>query len=60
MNLDENRAVCDSLIVKAPNIVNVNIVATISSYDTVNYTSVTAQTAISNALYAYIKTVPID
>ena len=50
LNNDENRAVCDSIIVYAPTIVTINVTMTITAYDTENYTEPTLTTLIEDSL----------
>ena len=52
MDLDENRAVCDSIVVKAPTVVNIAVTMTITSYDT-SYTELALTNLIKDELQAY-------
>lgn len=54
LNSDENRAVCDSVIVYAPTVVTITTTATITTYDTENYTEVSLTTLIEDTLQTFL------
>lgn len=52
MDLDENRAVCDNITVKAPTVVNIAVTMTIIDYDT-TYTQTDLTNLIKDTLQSY-------
>lgn len=54
LNLDENRAVCDSIIVYAPTVVTVNITLEVIAYDTISYTETTLTDLIKDTLQSFL------
>jgi len=53
LNSDENRAVCDSIVVYGPTIVTIAVTITITEYDSESYTEATLTNLIEDTLQDY-------